>query len=235
MTMPGVNVMTAAALMAAIGDIAALRHAAPAGRLSRAGSAGAPVGLGAARHGRISKRGDARRPPRARSRRPGTAARTPGPLRAFGERIRARRGAQIAAVAVARKIAVIAWHMLGRDEDYAFARPSPGAAKLRRARAARRRAAPAARHAIGALTSAASTEHERELQPRPSAATGGWSATGSATEEGCGRDTGARISKALEGHSSAADLKAPDACALARQSPAPHPHSRKGDPGRPAT
>ena len=50
-----------------------------------------------------------------------------GPLRAFGERIRARRGAQIAAVAVARKIATIAWHMLSKDQDYAFARPtSPG-------------------------------------------------------------------------------------------------------------
>jgi hypothetical protein len=41
--------------------------------------------------------------------------------------------------------------------------------------------------------------------------------------EGRGRDTGARISKALEGHSSAADLKAPDGCALARRSPAPSP------------
>ncbi len=52
------------------------------------------------------------------------AVRTPGPLRAFGERIRARRGANIATVAVARKLAVLCWHLLTRGEDYAFARPS---------------------------------------------------------------------------------------------------------------
>ena len=66
-----------------------------------------------ARHGRISKRGDAR----ARHvlvEAAWTATRTAGPLRAFGERIRARRGKQIAAVAVARKIATIAWHMLSQ-------------------------------------------------------------------------------------------------------------------------
>ena len=38
--------------------------------------------------------------------------RTPGPLRAFYERVRARRGAQIAIVAVARKLAVLFWHLL---------------------------------------------------------------------------------------------------------------------------
>ena len=36
----------------------------------------------------------------------------------------ARSGGQIAAVAVARKIAVLAWHLLTRGEDYAFARSS---------------------------------------------------------------------------------------------------------------
>jgi hypothetical protein len=60
------------------------------------------------------------------------ATRTPGPLRAFHERIAARRGRNIATVAVARKLAVIAWHMLTRGEDYAFARPSLTREKLRR-------------------------------------------------------------------------------------------------------
>ena len=60
------------------------------------------------------------------------AIRTPGPLRAFGERVGARRGANIAIVAVARKLAVIAWHMLRRGEDYAFVRPSRMREKLRR-------------------------------------------------------------------------------------------------------
>ena len=66
------------------------------------------------------------------SRRPGTPARTPGPLRAFHQRIAARRGGNIATVAVARKLAVIAWHMLSRGEDYAFARPSLTREKIRR-------------------------------------------------------------------------------------------------------
>ena len=40
------------------------------------------------------------------------AVRGPGPLRAFYQRIARRRGNHIAAVAVARKLAVIIWHLL---------------------------------------------------------------------------------------------------------------------------
>jgi hypothetical protein len=50
----------------------------------------------------------------------------------FHERIAARRGANIATVAVARKLAVITWHMLSRGEDYAFARPSLTREKIRK-------------------------------------------------------------------------------------------------------
>jgi hypothetical protein len=57
---------------------------------------------------------------------------TPGPLRAFFERIRARRGPQVAATATARKLAVLFWHMLTRGEDYAFARPAMTRNKIRR-------------------------------------------------------------------------------------------------------
>jgi len=60
------------------------------------------------------------------------AARAPGPLRAFHQRVAARRGSNIATVAVARKLAMIAWHLLSRNEDYAFARPSLTREKLRR-------------------------------------------------------------------------------------------------------
>jgi hypothetical protein len=60
------------------------------------------------------------------------AARTSGPLRVFHERIAGRRGRNIATVAVARKLAVIAWHMLSRGEDYAFARPSLTREKIRK-------------------------------------------------------------------------------------------------------
>ena len=59
------------------------------------------------------------------------AVRGPGPLRAFYERIARRRGNHIAAVAVARKLAVIVWHLLKRGEDYAWVRPALHAKKLR--------------------------------------------------------------------------------------------------------
>ena len=59
------------------------------------------------------------------------AAKAPGPLRAFFIRIRARRGHQIAAVAVARKLVVLCWHMLTKGEDYHWARPSLVAHKRR--------------------------------------------------------------------------------------------------------
>ncbi len=52
------------------------------------------------------------------------AAATPGPLRAFYVRVQGRKGKQVAAVATARKIAVLAWHLLTKQEDYAFARPA---------------------------------------------------------------------------------------------------------------
>lgn len=57
--------------------------------------------------------------------------RTPGPLRAFYERVRARRGAQIALVATARKLCVLFWHLLTHESDYAFERPSLTRRKLR--------------------------------------------------------------------------------------------------------
>jgi len=131
MTLPGVNSVTACALMAAIGDVTRFptaRHLVSyLGLDPRVRQSGSEP----ARHGRISKQG------------PGEtrhvlveaawhAARTTGPLRAFHERIRARRGGNVATVAVARKLAVIAWHMLTRGQDYAFARPSLVREKLRR-------------------------------------------------------------------------------------------------------
>jgi transposase len=59
------------------------------------------------------------------------AVRTPGPLRAFYERVRARRGVQVALVATARKLSALFWHLLTREEDYAFERPSMTRRKLR--------------------------------------------------------------------------------------------------------
>ena len=48
----------------------------------------------------------------------------PGPLRAFFQRIKEKRGQQIAAVATARKLATLIWHMLSKEEEYAWARPA---------------------------------------------------------------------------------------------------------------
>jgi hypothetical protein len=59
------------------------------------------------------------------------AVKTPGPLRAFFERVRSCRGMQIAVVAIARKLAVLCWTMIERGADYAFARPSLTDKKLR--------------------------------------------------------------------------------------------------------
>ena len=59
------------------------------------------------------------------------ASRSPGPLRAFYKRIKSRRGLQVAIVATARKLTVLCWHLVTKDEDYAFARPGLSARKRR--------------------------------------------------------------------------------------------------------
>jgi hypothetical protein len=57
---------------------------------------------------------------------------TPGPMRAFFERVRARRRPQIAATATARKLVVLFWHLLTSNEDYAFARSAMTRNKIRK-------------------------------------------------------------------------------------------------------
>jgi transposase len=58
-------------------------------------------------------------------------SRPAGPLHAFYERLRARKGHNVAAVAVARKLAVLFYCMLTREEDYAHQQPSLTAKKMR--------------------------------------------------------------------------------------------------------
>jgi hypothetical protein len=102
------------------------------------------------------------------------AVRQPGPLRAFGERIRARKGSQVAAVAVARKLACLTWQLLTKEEDYAFAQPSRVRRKLRqveldagspplatRHRGPRISATPAERDAERTLTQQAEATYKR--------------------------------------------------------------------------
>ena len=130
MTIPGIDMVVAVGLLAAIGPVE--RFASP-GRLVAFLGLNPSVhqsGNSPARHGRITKQG----PCHARTmlvEAAWQAVRAPGPLRAFYERVRSRRGTHVAAVAVARKIAVIIWHLLTRGEDYAWVRPALHAKKLR--------------------------------------------------------------------------------------------------------
>jgi len=130
MTIPGVDMAVAVSLVATVGDFS--RFSSPNKLVSYFGlnpkvrqSGGLP-----AVHGHISKQG------RAYARgmlveAAWVASKAPGPLRAFYERVRARRGFQIAVVATARKLAVLCWHLIHTNTDYAFARPSLTAKKQR--------------------------------------------------------------------------------------------------------
>jgi transposase len=130
MTISGVHVTVALGLLAAIGDIG--RFASPKKLVSYLGLNPSvhQSGNRAAHHGRITKQG--RSHARAMLVEAAWAAgRAPGPLRAFFVRIQGRRGKQVAAVATARKLAILAWHLLTKAEDYAWARPALLQAKLR--------------------------------------------------------------------------------------------------------
>jgi transposase len=130
MTIPGVDATVALSIVAAVGDFN--RFSSPQRLVSYLGlnprvrqSGGQP-----ASHGRITKQG------RAHARgmlveAAWVAAKIPGPLRALYERVRARRGMQIAVVATARKLAVLCWHLVVGGQDYAYGRPSLLAQKLR--------------------------------------------------------------------------------------------------------
>ena len=161
MSVPGVNLVSAATFVATAGEIG--RFPTPRKLVSYVGldprvrqSGEAP-----ARHGHISKQGS----PQARHMLCEAAwivVRTPGPLRAFYERVRARRGAQIALVATARKLCVLFWHLLTDEEDYAFGRPSLHRHKLRRLELVAGDPSRRGRRS-GSAASKREQRHEREL------------------------------------------------------------------------
>ena len=131
MSIPGVDATVALSIVAAVGDFTRFRT--PEKLVCYFGlnprvrqSGGQP-----ASHGRITKAG----PGHARGmlvEAAFSASKAPGPLRAFYQRVRARRGMQIAVVATARKLAVLCWHLMIKGEDYAFAMPSLVAHKQRK-------------------------------------------------------------------------------------------------------
>jgi hypothetical protein len=61
-----------------------------------------------------------------------SAAGVPRPLRAFFLRIKDRKGANVAAVATARKIATLIWTLLTKKEPYRWARPAFVGMKMRK-------------------------------------------------------------------------------------------------------
>ena len=131
MTITGVNATVAMSVLAAIGDIH--RFSSPEKLVSYFGlnPRVRQSGDKPAYHGRITKQGRAH----ARSMLVEAAwviSGAPGPLRAFFIRIRDKRGKHVAAVATARKLAVIVWHILTKDEDYTWDRPALLQWKLRK-------------------------------------------------------------------------------------------------------
>jgi transposase len=131
MSVPGVNVIVAASFLAAIGDISRFENPRKLVGYLGLDPRVRQSGVGPATHGHISKRGSLRAR-HALVEACWTTVRQPGPLHAFYRRIRARRGHSVAIVAAARKLACLFWHLLTREEDYAYAQPSLTKKKLRR-------------------------------------------------------------------------------------------------------
>jgi transposase len=145
MTMPGVDMTVALAVIAVLGDIDRFGD----GEHLAAYLGLVPTVTQSGNHcyyGHITKRGNGR----ARWLLIQAAqhlAKHPGPLGVFFRRLASRKNRNVAVVATARKLAVIAWHMLRNNEPYRYAQPAPTANKLSRLRVratgARRRTGPA--------------------------------------------------------------------------------------------
>jgi transposase len=106
MTIPGVDVIAAATLVSAIGDIS--RFPSPRHLVGYLGlhPRSWQSGSKAPQHGGTSKEGSgAARHVLGQA--AWAAARTPGPLHGFAARVAERRGKQVATIAVARKLCVI--------------------------------------------------------------------------------------------------------------------------------
>ena len=207
MTVPGVNVIVAATFMAAVGDIRRFRDRRKLTAYLGLDPRVRQSGDGPANHGHISKQGSSSAR-HALVEACWSTVRQPGPIAAFYARIKARRGHSIAIVAAARKLACLFWCLLTRGEDYAFAQPSLTTQEDAPPRAHRRRAAPRRRprHLVDQRRKMRSAERELALQAQR-AYERTVARLASRSKGGRERDTGARITTALEGPSRAADHK----------------------------
>jgi transposase len=132
MTLPGVSQHTAQALLAAIGDVS---------RFPDADSLASYLGLvpttrqsaSHCYHGHITKQG--RGHTRSMLIQASHSMRTnPGPLGYFFRRLQKRKPYSVAVVAVAHKLALLAWHLLTKGEPYRYAIPRTTKTKLQRLR-----------------------------------------------------------------------------------------------------
>jgi len=156
--------------------------------------------------------------------------RTPGPMRAFYERVCARRGAQIALVATARKLSVLFWHLLTREEDYAFQRPTLTRRKLRglELKAADGRRSWPSGHA---LSTKEDREREREFARQVETAyrrlVADWQPK--ASRSGAGATRGRLFKSSSWRRDSSAAGISPRTCAIARRRPHRQRLSHKGE------
>jgi transposase len=132
MTLPGVDVAVAQSLLAALGDLQ---------RFPTADHAAAYLGLAPSTrqsadkcyHGPITKRGNNQARWMAIQAAHHVASH-PGPLGHFFRRLKQRKNHNVAVVAVARKLVLIAWHMLRKNEPYRYALPKTTQGKLAKLR-----------------------------------------------------------------------------------------------------
>lgn len=133
MTIPGFDMAVATTLYAAIGDIARFstpeKLASYLGLVPKVRQSARPV----YRHGSITKQGNSD----ARFMMVQAAQhlwRNKGPLGAFFRKVKKKRGHNVAVVAGARKLAIIAWYILKNQEPYRYAQPSSTETKLAKLR-----------------------------------------------------------------------------------------------------
>jgi transposase len=131
MTVPGVNVTVAATFMATVGDIRRFQDRRKLTAYLGLDPKVKQSGDAPANHGHISRQGSSSAR-HALVEACWSTVRQPGPIAAFYQRIKARRGHSIAIVAAARKLACLFWCLLTRGEDYAYAQPSLTKKKMRR-------------------------------------------------------------------------------------------------------
>ena len=202
MSVPGVNVIRAATFIAQVGNIRRFGSYRELVGYLGLDPRVRQYGSSPARGGRISKRGSGS-VRWALVEAAWSVVHQPGPMHAFYERIRARRGHQAAVVAVARKLAVLFWCMLTREEQ----RPPAAVADREEDAAARDpvgRPDPEghANRRLGHTREDAGSRESTRAAGRGLLRADGPRLAGHSTQQtegGRERDTGARIVKALEG------------------------------------